>query len=171
MRSCPKCGRSYPDANINFCLDDGELLLQSDSASSASSLDYEPPTMMMDSARVTKESNWPTVEQPMQQWQPPAPPMTNHIQTAPEQTLPVVSLSLGIGAMTIGWCCSLGLLLAPASIITGIIALNQIKKDPAGHTGRGLAIGGIVTGAIYLLAYIVIMILYGAALLIGNLNN
>ena len=90
---------------------------------------------------------------------------------SPNQTLAIVSLGLGIGSLTIGWCCSLGLALGPAALITGFIGLSQIKKDPQKYGGRGLAIGGIVTGSVFLAAYILFIILYGAAMLLGNLPH
>lgn len=172
MKNCPKCGRSYTDANINFCLDDGELLSRASlDPVGQENVNYEPPTMMMDPGRITKEANWPTVEQPIQQWQPPAPPQPMSYQGIgpADQTLAIVSLSLGIGSLTIGWCCSLGLLLGPAAMITGFISLSQIKNKPDAYTGRGFAIAGIVTGSVFLLGYIVIMIIYGAALFFGNM--
>ncbi|MEP6924129.1 MAG: hypothetical protein ABI954_06670 [Pyrinomonadaceae bacterium] len=87
------------------------------------------------------------------------------------QTLPIVSLGLGAASITIGWCCSLGLLLAPAALITGFIGLSQIKKNPQTHGGKGLAIGGMATAGVFLAIYILIIVLYGAAFLIGNMGN
>ena len=86
------------------------------------------------------------------------------------QTLATVSLCLGIASVTIGWCCSLGLLLSPAALITGFIALSQIKKDPQTNGGKGLAIGGIVAGAIYLAVFVLIIIIYGIAIFFGNIR-
>lgn len=86
----------------------------------------------------------------------------------PTQTLAVVSLCLGIASITVGWCCYIGFLLSPAALVTGFIALSQIKNDPAKYTGKGLAIGGIATGILYVIGMILIFILYGAILLAGG---
>jgi len=90
---------------------------------------------------------------------------------SPNQTLAGVSLGLGVSSLAIGWCCSSGLALGPAALITGFIALSQIKKDPAQYGGRGFAIGGIVTGAVFLSIYLLIMIIYGLAVIGGGLFN
>ena len=87
------------------------------------------------------------------------------VRVSPNQTLAFVSLGLGIGSMTIGWCCSLGLLLSPAAIITGIIALMQVKNNPQTNGGRGFAIAGIVIGCVFLAAYLLFIIIYGIALI------
>lgn len=41
MKICPKCGKTYDDPSLNFCLDDGSILTQRDSGSST------PPTVLM----------------------------------------------------------------------------------------------------------------------------
>jgi hypothetical protein len=45
MKICPGCNQTYADENLNFCLNDGELLQQFG--------DDAPPTIMMDSSRTT----------------------------------------------------------------------------------------------------------------------
>lgn len=182
MKQCPRCQRTYTDANLNFCLEDGELLTAASSPSSQQQFDDSPPTVMFDEVRRTNPTNWPDnspsyAAPPAAQWQQPAPqgsltPQFDAFsaQQSPNQTLALVSLGLGIGSMTIGWCCSLGLLLAPASIIVGFIALSQIKKDPSKYTGRGLAIGGMAVSAVFLAFYVLIMVIWGLAALSGNFN-
>lgn len=91
------------------------------------------------------------------------------MQIAQNQTLAVISLIMGVSSVLVGWCCSLGLLLSPAAIITGIIALMQIKKDPQRNGGRGMAIGGIVAGSVFLAGYILFIIIYGLAIIGSNL--
>lgn len=90
---------------------------------------------------------------------------------APNRSLAKVSLGLGIASLVLGWCCSSGMLLAPGALVTGFIALSQMKKDPAKYDGRGLAIGGIVTGSIFLCLYVLILIIYGLVMLGGGLFN
>jgi hypothetical protein len=92
------------------------------------------------------------------------------MQGSASQSLALVSLCLGLASITIGWCCSTGLLLAPAALITGIIALVQINKDPAHYGGRGLAIGGVITGALYVAGYVLLMLVYGIAMIGGGLG-
>ena len=131
-------------------------------------VDDPPPTVMMNDARITNPVNWQQPVQPPALWQNQQ-VMQYPMNMTPSQTMAVVSLCLGIGSVTVGWCCSLGLLLSPAALITGFIALSQIKKDPQRNTGRGLAIGGIVTGIVYLSVWLLLMVVYGAALLFGGL--
>ncbi len=177
MKQCPRCQQTYSDDNLNFCLTDGELLTAvTHEPRSAGYAEDPPPTMLMSEARVTNPTDWPS-SPPQAQWQPP--PVVGGQQQfgqyampmGPSQTLAIVSLCLGIGSITIGWCCSLGVLLSPAALITGFIALSQIRKDPARYSGRGMAIGGISTGAVYIAVFVLILIIYGAAALFGAFNN
>lgn len=170
MKSCPRCGKTYTDETLNFCLDDGELLtLQQPSPGGY----IDPPTMVMDQARVTDPvHNWQQQQgQTPAQWQPQQPQQFGGFPAAvaPNQTLAVVSLSLGIGSLTVGWCCSLGLLLGPAALITGFVARSQIKKDPGRYTGNGLALGGMITGGIFLGLYLLVILIYGIAIIGGGL--
>lgn len=170
MKQCPRCDKTYSDDGLNFCLDDGELLAQSIETGQARPFDDSPPTVILDQARITNPINVPTPHAPPAIWQGQQ-QMTNFAGTAsPNQTLAIVSLCLGISSITVGWCCSLGLVLSPAALITGFIALSQIKKDPKKNGGRGLALGGIVTGAIFLVGYVLFILIYGAAMLFGGLN-
>ena len=179
MKTCTVCDQIYNDDNLNFCLSDGGLLKETK--------DDAPPTIQMNQVRTT-QPNWadqnpstPWQNQPFQQNSPYAPIQPNQqyapmmMQNAPmvmqsqNQTLATVSMCLGIASVTIGWCCSTGLILSPAALITGFIALSQIKKDPRLNGGRGMAIAGIVTGSVYLGLLILILIIYGAAFL-GSLR-
>ena len=180
MKKCPKCGQTYTDKDLNFCYNDGELLsyLAEDAgrdsfANTEKYSDDPPPTEFMGSARVTSEANWNPPQAPPAVWQgnqgaaqTPFSQFPTHVTQ--NQTLAIVSLGLGVGAMTVGWCCSSGLLLSPAALITGFIALSQIKKDPQTNGGRGFAIGGIVTAAVFLALYLLFILIYGLALFFGG---
>ena len=178
MKQCPRCNKTYTDEALNFCLEDGEMLTILPYEQSASRFADDPPTMIIDQARVTNPVNWPQASQmpaqPPMQWQQPAaqPQMFGAAYSAtrsPDQTLAIVSLCLGVASLTIGWCCYLGVLLGPAAMITGFIAMQKNKKDPQTYGGRGLAIGGIVTGAIYFALLILFLIIYGVAVIGGGL--
>jgi hypothetical protein len=180
MKSCPKCGQSYTDENINFCLNDGELLSRNsesqrspfDTPPPHSATDDSPPTMILDQARVTNPIGWSNTPAappvPWQQQQPASIPFAGYV--TPNQTLAIVSLCLGASSLVIGWCCSTGLLLGPAAIITGFIALSQIKKDPKNNGGRPLAIGGIAAGGLYVGIYAVIIVFYIITMLLGSIR-
>lgn len=168
MKRCPRCGQTYNESDINFCLNDGELL---------SRIADEPPTVVIDRARTTNQTNWdpqyaPPAVWPGNQQQQMTPPTFGQLQgsSQPNQSLAIISLSLGISSLVVGWCCSLGLLLSPAALVTGLIAISQIKKDSNRYGGRGFAIGGIVTGAIFLAVYILFIIIYGIAIIGGNIG-
>jgi hypothetical protein len=62
----------------------------------------------------------------------------------------------------LGWLCGIGPILG---LIFGFIALNQIKKT--GEGGRGLALAGIIIGAIA----IVLGIIYGIIVGIAAVNQ
>ncbi|CAN5386888.1 hypothetical protein BH10ACI3_BH10ACI3_03940 [soil metagenome] len=176
MKQCPRCNHKYIDEDLNFCLEDGEMLTTVFNQTERY-VDDSPPTIALNDARRTNPTNWPQSppSAPPAQWQQPqmqAQPVqfgSFPVTQSPNQTLAIVSLGLGIGSLAIGWCCSLGLLLSPAALITGFIALSNIKKDPNANGGRGLAIAGIVTGTIFLSAYILFLILYGVAVIGGGL--
>jgi len=82
-----------------------------------------------------------------------------------------ISLVLGIVSMTIGWCCSFGVLTAPVAIALGIAALVQIKNNPTRYSGKGMAIGGIATGGLYIAFFVLMILIYGVAIIAGGLSN
>ncbi len=177
MKQCPRCQKTYSDPSLNFCLEDGELLTSLSQEPPASRYaDDTPPTILLDQSRVTNPTSWPNQQptaQPPQKWQP-AGVQQQQFGSYPmpaSSTLAVVSLILGISSLTVGWCCSLALVLAPAALITGIIAKSRADKQPDLYTGRGMAIGGIIMGAVSLALYILFIIIYGIAMIGGGLMN
>jgi hypothetical protein len=72
----------------------------------------------------------------------------NQPQRQTRNGLAVASLVLGIISIP-----TLGLLGVGAitAIVLGSIALNRVKKEPAIHSGKGMAIAGIITSAVSLL--------------------
>jgi Domain of unknown function (DUF4190) len=136
--------------------------------------DESPPTVVLDPPRNTNPVSWaqppPQQSYPPTQWQS-AQPQQNYafaphpmmMRSSPTQTLAVLSIASGAAAITIGWCCSMGLLFSPAAIIMGFISLAQIKRDPMNNSGKGLAIAGIGLGALYLVLWIFFIIIWGIA--------
>ncbi len=173
MKKCPKCGQTYTDKDLNFCYNDGELLsysLDETPTRTYSQSEDPPPTEFMGSARVTRETGWNPPQAPPVVWQGNQADQINTpfsqfpTQVAPTQTLAIVSMSLGIASLTIGWCCYSGFLIGPAALVTGFIALAQIRSDPLSNGGKGFAIAGIATGAAFLVLCLLFIIIYGFAL-------
>jgi hypothetical protein len=66
-------------------------------------------------------------------------------------------MSLGIAAIVLDCCCAFaGPALGIAAIITGIIAMNKVKDGTGG--GKGMALAGIICGAIGIVAGIGLLI-------------
>ena len=186
MKSCPRCNRIYSEDDLNFCLDDGELLQHYADEQPTRPLNHAepPPTVVLDPTRVTNPIGWeagrnvgqPTAG-PVGQWQghQGAYPQTQYqsypITMSPNQTLAIISLVLGSCALVLGWCCSNGLLTGPAAIIVGVIALIQIKNHPQLYGGKGLAYGGIATGGLFIGFYLLFILIYGLAAIGGALSH
>jgi hypothetical protein len=164
MKICPKCNTRYSDDNLNFCLNDGEYL---------STIDDSPATVIMDAPRVTDQTNWnqyeaPQTAPPPAPWQSPAHNVQNQSFGVPQmnqsldQTLPTVSLALGIlGFLLV--CCYGGVPLGMAAIITGFLGMKNAGNEPHKYGGRGLAIAGLVLGAISLISSAIFILISIAA--------
>ena len=175
MKSCPRCHKTYSDDDLNFCLDDGELLVHAQGEEPTHPLrDDSPPTIVLDPPRNTNPISWaqqppPQQSYPPAQWQSPQPqqnyafaPHPMMVRSGPNQTLPIVSLCLGIASVTIGWwCCYLSLALGPAAIITGLIGQSQAKSNPDAYGGKGIAMAGIILGASGFVLCIMLIVLWG----------
>ncbi len=92
----------------------------------------------------------------------PAAPMT--AAAGQNKTLAIISLVTGILGVTI--CCG-GLLPSVAAIITGVMARSKASQNPSEFGGSGMAMAGIITGAIGLLGGVVVLIFW----LLGTFAN
>lgn len=158
MKICTVCNRTYSDESLNFCLDDGGALTKYG--------DNAPPTIMMDAPRTTDQSNWQNMgtgspwsdqanqQQNMQQAQAAFPSATK----SNDQTLPIISLVLGVLSLLL-FCCYAGIPLGAGAVIVGYLGMSNANKDPMRYTGRGMAIGGMVLGAIGFLISIGLLLL------------
>lgn len=75
-----------------------------------------------------------------------------------DQVIPSISLILGILSVFFG-CFFIGIPIGLGAIIAGGIGLKNEKNDPEKYGGRGLAMGGIITGAVGIAIGIVLIIL------------
>jgi hypothetical protein len=185
MRRCPKCNQYFADEWLTFCTQDGTSLVEVEAPAAEppptlvkpsmppSVSPTEQPTLDMPDRYVPPQPQPPTPVQaqyiPPQPggWAPPPPPP---YPVRPQQSLAAASLVCGIISVTIGWCCSFGILTAPVALVMGIIALVQIKNDPAKYGGKGMAIGGVIMGALYFVILAIIVVLYGIGILMGGIQ-
>jgi hypothetical protein len=92
--------------------------------------------------------------------------------TALNQTLPIVSLVLGI----ISLCCYISPVTGIAALITGYKGMKNAERDPQHYGGRGLALAGMITGGIFLVLgllywlYIIFVIGFAAIGSMGGLG-
>ena len=168
MKRCPKCGQAYADPDLNFCLNDGELLMQmQDSSQTGGSsrpfADDAPPTVMMNNPRATNPTGWTGGSSPAP-YQNAAPAYQapqfgiSNLPRSPDQTLPTVSLVLGIASL-IFVCCYGGLWLGIPAAVVGFMGMRNADKDPTRYGGRGLAIAGMILGIVTLVMSVLILIL------------
>ncbi len=153
MKTCPACRRNYADNELNFCLNDGELL--------AVANNEPPPTILMDSSRATNR-NWqgtpPNQSRQNQQL------ALNQQFNLPmqmfgqNQTLPTISLVLGIIGL-LGSCCYAGFPLGLIAIGCGYRGIRNINSNPQQYGGNNLAIGGLVCGIVAFLVSFGLLIL------------
>lgn len=64
----------------------------------------------------------------------------------PMLALAVVSLCFGIAGTMLLWVPFLGWLLGIGAVVMGHIAVSQIQRSIQPRSGKGIAVGGLVTG-------------------------
>ena len=176
MKRCPTCNQQFTDEWLTFCTQDGTSLVDI-----PASPNEPPPTIAYPPMPPSvSPAEQPTLDfpvgykppplqvatpQPLQPgWQPPPPPA---YASQPQKSLAVLSMVLGIVSITIGWCCYFGVLTSPVSIGLGIFSLFQIKNNPTQYGGKGMAIAGIVLGALYFVFVALIVLIWGLNFLVN----
>lgn len=180
MKRCPRCNQEFTDEWLTFCTQDGTSLVDVEASLS------EPPATLLSPAMPPSVSPFeqPTLDMPGR-YSPPSysPPPYSAPQplqsgwtpppaypSAPQQSLAVTSLALGLVSITLGWCCSFGLVTSPVAVALGIVSLVQIKNNPTKYAGKPFAIGGIITGGLYFAILALITLLYGLGFLLGGMR-
>lgn len=109
-------------------------------------------------AAVEPVSVSPIVEEPINQA---ADPQITSSAQQPGQNkvLPIVSLAAGILSL----CCWISPITGLVAVVTGFLGMRNAGNDPAKYGGRGLAIAGMILGAVFFLigiAYWIIVIFF-----------
>ena len=130
--------------------------------------DYTNP---FEAAPTAPVAEWTPPPAPEPSWE--SQPMGSEVAYAPSgapvaagqnKTLAIVSLVTGILGLTI--CCG-GLLPSLAAIVTGVMARSKASQNPSEFGGAGMAMAGIITGVLGLLAGILVLIFW----LLGTFAN
>jgi hypothetical protein len=190
IKRCPTCNQEFTDEWLTFCTNDGTSLVNVERSS------QEPPPTIVSGSMPPSVSplEQPTLDmpggvsqsspayRPPEGFQPPRAAQPGTVQpgwnvppppaypVANEKNMALLSMIFGIVSITVGWCCYFGVLTAPVSIGLGLYALSLIKKDPNKYGGRGMAIAGIVTGALYFVFMALIDLIWGLGMLAGGFN-
>ena len=98
-------------------------------------------------------------------WEPPPPPPRPANMKPPPPGLAIASFVIGITSVMAGLICAVPIP-GMIAVILGFVALSQMKKAPH-PTGRGLAIGGIVMGAVSLAFFVFAILWFILSLLFG----
>ncbi len=168
MRVCPKCNKTYTDKNLNFCLADGEMLMEVDTNDAQ-------PTMILDNPRVTNPGFSDVGEDPnfgaqdqnfgMPQQNPTNQQIYQQPYNSPatvaskDQTLPMIAIITGALSVVLSLCCYLGVFIGPIALITGFIGMNNANKNPEVYEGKNLAIAGMIAGGVGLGVSILMLLL------------
>jgi len=136
----------------------------------------EPATMIQSPADIPFEP-----PAPVQEWSPPPAPdaqwqnqqigSQTPFQPPPagvggqNKTLAIVSLVLGILSI----CCYVSPIMGIAALITGWLAMKNIKSDPNTYGGKGLAMAGMILGGVFFIigiVYWIFIIFFGGLAMI-----
>lgn len=200
MKRCPSCNQTFEEDWLAFCTQDGTTLIDESPAKANEPPPtimapapppppggWKPPSGDLGSGQFQSQPIPPPPPpsnlgqpsgglgsgqfQPPQQmqagWQPPPPPP---YAQGPKQGLAIASMCCGIATLTIGWCCYLGVVTGPVALGLGIYQLIQIKNKPDEAGGKPFAIVGIATASAYFVLLAIIIVIYGAAILMGGMK-
>ncbi len=84
--------------------------------------------------------------------------------------LAIASLCCGIGSLVMLSTCFLGILAAFPGAVCGHMALKQLRESEYPMAGRGMAIAGLVTSYITVLATLAVGIFFAVAIAAGEFN-
>jgi hypothetical protein len=157
MKRCLKCGQAYTDESLNYCLNDGEILVSQTGYEQPPFADDTPPTILLDRTRVTNPVDWGGPLAPSAGMSPASNEQFAYPEDSKDQTLPTISMVLGILSILIV-CCGGGIWLGLPAAIVGFIAMKNVDTNPMKYGGRGMATAGMVLGIVTFVASMVFLI-------------
>ncbi|MBM7515288.1 DUF4190 domain-containing protein [Nocardioides nitrophenolicus] len=95
-------------------------------------------------------------------------------QPPAQSGMAIAALVTGISGIVLGCCCGLFGLVGIAGIVCGVMARKDIRESHGAKTGDGLALAGIITGAVAVafgLLSIALLFVYGGIGVFSELNG
>lgn len=105
---------------------------------------------------------------PVQNWESNEPMQNAPISAAAGQNKTLAIVSLVVGILSI-FCCG-WFIPGIVAIVLGFMAKGKATNDPANYGGKGLALGGIITGAVSLVLGVIVVVLYFLGFAAGFIN-
>ena len=92
----------------------------------------------------------------------------SRVSPLPNSGMATASLVLGLSGIFLSWC----LFGVPSilAIIFGIVALPDTKPPDASKSGYGMALTGLVTGGVVVLAFVAFILITGSLSVLGMLG-
>lgn len=94
-------------------------------------------------------------------------PPPGYPQTLPTNGKATAALITGITTLVLSWCCGLGIL-GVVAIVLGVQGRAEIRRSPDTQTGDGLALAGIITGAIAVVVGLLVLVLIAVVIFTGQ---
>ncbi|HET7533171.1 MAG TPA: DUF4190 domain-containing protein [Nocardioidaceae bacterium] len=85
---------------------------------------------------------------------------------APTNRKATASLVTGIASLVLSWCCGLGLV-GVVAVVLGVKARSEIRASGGTQQGEGLALSGIITGAVAAVLGLLILVVMIVAIAAG----
>ena len=76
------------------------------------------------------------------------------------------SLVTGVTSLVLSWCCGFGLV-GIVAVVLGVKARREVQNSGGAQQGDGVALAGIITGAIAIVLGLLILLVIGFAIVAG----
>lgn len=107
-----------------------------------------------------------------QPWGPPASSPYGVVPaSAPTDGLAIASLITGVVSMVAAFLCCLGGFIGIGAVVMGVMSRKRIGQSNGASSGNGLAVGGIVTGAIGLVIALLTLAFFGFLFTVGSASS
>lgn len=88
--------------------------------------------------------------------------------SVPTNGLAIASLVCGVMSLLLMFSCMMGILAAVPAVICGHLALGQIKRAGLPVGGKGMAIAGLITGYLSILATLIVVVVVVFSMVIAS---